>query len=224
MRAAQNSGYDRKVSFAEELSQYLPADLPHRDVCAEKCARHLQLIVEANQQFNLTRIVDPREAAIKHTVDSVLPWKLFAASGVKRIVDAGSGPGFPGIPLAIAMPDVEFILLEATQKKARFLSAAVEALDLHNIEVFAERAEDWFRNNRTPLFTARAVAPLDRALTLFGPAIRGGARALLYKGPDAEVEIAAAAQPGFRIRVADRYELPESLGVRWMIEVAPRGR
>lgn len=208
------------MSFAEELNQFLPPDVPNRDACIEKGARHLELIAEINQQFNLTRIVDPRDAVIKHTVDSLLPWKLFLASGAKRIVDAGSGPGFPGIPLAIALPEIQFILLESTQKKARFLTSAVASLDLPNVEVFAERAEDWFKQNRAPLFTARAVVPLERAVVLFGPALRAGTQALLYKGPDVAAEIeAAAAPPGCRLRVVARYELPEALGTRTIVEM-----
>jgi 16S rRNA (guanine527-N7)-methyltransferase len=65
------------VSFADELRQLLPDDLPFREECVAGASRHLDLIVEANRHFNLTRIVNPREAAIKHVVDSVLPWRLF---------------------------------------------------------------------------------------------------------------------------------------------------
>jgi 16S rRNA (guanine527-N7)-methyltransferase len=218
--------YDREVSFFEELLRFLPQDLPDREASAQKAALHLELIEETNKQFNLTRILDPREAAIKHTVDSLLPWKLFAAAAGgtnNRIVDAGSGPGFPGIPLAIALPGIRFVLLESTQKKARFIESAVERLGLENVEVHAVRAEDWFKTNRAPLFTARAVAPLDRAIALFGPALRTGTRGLFYKGPDAEAEIAAAAaaaKSGFRMRVVERYELPESLGTRTMVELS----
>jgi 16S rRNA (guanine527-N7)-methyltransferase len=66
-----------QVSFADELRELLPADLPFREECIVGTARHLDLIVGANQHLNLTRIVNPREAAIKHVVDSVLPWRLF---------------------------------------------------------------------------------------------------------------------------------------------------
>jgi 16S rRNA (guanine527-N7)-methyltransferase len=211
------------VSFFEELLRFLPQDLPDRETCAQKTALHLELIEETNKQFNLTRILDPREAAIKHTVDSLLPWKLFASSGAERIVDAGSGPGFPGIPLATALPGIRFVLLESTQKKARFIESAVERLGLANVEVHGVRAEEWFKSNRAPLFTARAVAPLDRAMALFGPALRSGTRGLLYKGPDAETEIAAAAgaaKSRFRMRVVELYELPESLGTRTMVEIS----
>src|SRR6516165_5269101 len=102
------------VTFAGELRRILPPDLPHRDSCIDGAARHLDLIVEANRHFNLTRIVSPREAAIKHVADSLMPWRLFSGAG--HVADAGSGAGFPGIPLALALPETRFTLLESTQK------------------------------------------------------------------------------------------------------------
>ena len=114
---------DREVSFAAELTQLLPQDLPHRENVIAKAARHLELIVEMNQVMNLTRILNPREAAIKHVLDSVLPWRLF--EGASHVVDAGTGAGFPGVPLSLVLPETEFSLLDATQKKARFVESAV---------------------------------------------------------------------------------------------------
>jgi 16S rRNA (guanine527-N7)-methyltransferase len=212
------------VTFAEELLQILPPDLPHRDACIAGAARHLDLIVETNQHFNLTRIVSPREAAIKHVADSVMPWRLFASAS--HIVDAGSGAGFPGIPLALTFPETRFTLLESTQKKARFIESAARDLGLANVEVHAERAEDWLKAHRAAIVTARAVAPLNRAVSLFAPALAAGARALLYKGPDAETEIAEAAPEAARrrvhMRVLERYNLPDSLGARTIVELVSR--
>ena len=210
------------VSFAAELAALLPADLPNREACIVKAARHLDLIVEANRHFNLTRIVNPREAAIKHVVDSVLPWRLFA--GARRVVDAGTGAGFPGIPLAVVLPDTHWILLESTQKKAAFVESAVAALELGNVEVAGSRAEDWLKTNRVDVVTARAVAPLDRAVPLFHVALRSGARVLLYKGPDAAAEISAASAEArkrrVRMQVRDRYELPDAMGSRTIVELS----
>ena len=215
------------MTFAEELSQILPADLPHREACIAGAARHLDLIVETNQHFNLTRIVSPREAAIKHVLDSVLPWRLF--QGAAEVADAGSGAGFPGIPLALVLPETHFTLLESTQKKARFIEATATALALTNVTVLPVRAEDWLTTHRVEIVTARAVAPLTRAAALFAPALRGGAKVLLYKGPDAQTEIAEAsaetAKRQLRLRITERYELPDSLGTRTIVEMtatAPR--
>jgi 16S rRNA (guanine527-N7)-methyltransferase len=209
------------VPFADELRQLLPGDLPFREECIAGAARHLDRIVEANQQFNLTRIVNPREAAIKHVVDSVLPWRLF--QGADQVADAGSGAGFPGVPLALVLPETRFILLESTQKKARFLESVVRSLGLPNVEVRAERAEEWLSTHRVATVTARAVAPLNRAASLFAPALRGGARVLFYKGPDAATEIAEAAaetaKRQLRLRIIERYELPDALGTRTIVEM-----
>jgi len=209
------------VPFADELRQLLPADLPFREECIARAARHLDLIVETNRHFNLTRIVSPREAAIKHVVDSVLPWRLFARAD--RVADAGSGAGFPGIPLALVLPETRFILLESTQKKARFLESVVRELALPNVEVHAARAEEWLVAHRVAIVTARAVAPLIRAAALFAPALRGGARILLYKGPDATAEIAEAApetaRRQLRMRIVEHYELPDALGTRSIVEM-----
>ncbi|MEZ5355829.1 MAG: 16S rRNA (guanine(527)-N(7))-methyltransferase RsmG [Bryobacteraceae bacterium] len=212
--------------YTEHLQALLPADLPHRDACIEGAAAHLRLIEEANRQFNLTRIVDAREAAIKHVLDSLLPWRLFA--GARSIADAGTGAGFPGIPLALAMPEAQFALIESTQKKARFVESAVAALGLKNAAVHPVRAEDWLRANRAAIVTARAVAPLAKAVDLFAPALDAGSRLLLYKGPDVDVEIAeaeamvrkrTARTKPVKIRVVARYGLPEQMGSRTIVEL-----
>jgi 16S rRNA (guanine527-N7)-methyltransferase len=209
--------------FAGELAALLPQDLPHRDDVIARASRHLDLIVEANQQFNLTRITGVRDAAIKHVLDSVLPWRHFA--GAYRVLDAGSGAGFPGIPLALVLPEVKFVLAESVGKKARFIEAAVKDLGLANVTVEPRRAEECLIGLARPgvIVTARAVAPLTRAVPLFAPAMKRGVRALLYKGPDSEAEITEAAQELRRARaeakVLDRYELPDSLGTRTMVEL-----
>jgi 16S rRNA (guanine527-N7)-methyltransferase len=209
------------VGFSEELESLLPDDVPHREEIVGKCARHLDLIVEANRHFNLTRITDAREAAIKHVVDSVMPWRLFANAA--RILDAGTGAGFPGIPLAIVLPTVDFTLCESVGKKARFVESAVKDLGLTNVNVPAKRAEEVLKMKRVDLITARAVAPVSRVLELFFSALKQGSRVILYKGRDAEAEIREA-EPALRrrrvsARIVDRYELPDSLGARAMVEM-----
>ena len=208
--------------FVEELLELLPEDLPNRSSVAEHSGRHLDFIVEANRQFNLTRITAEREAAIKHVVDSVIPWKLFAGSD--HVIDAGSGAGFPGIPLAIVLPEVRFTLSESIGKKARFIEYAVQELRLPNIDVSNRRAEELLQTVRPDLLTARAVAPLTRAVPLFAPALRRGTAALMYKGPDAQAEIDEA-QPELRkhklrAHVVMTYDLPDALGSRTVIRIA----
>lgn len=212
------------MSFAEQLVQLLPSDLPHRETVISTAARHLDLIVEANQHFNLTRILDEREAAIKHVLDSLIPWRQFAEAG--EVFDVGTGAGFPGIPLAIALPQVRFTLVESIGKKARFVDAAAVELGLRNVRVMPRRGEEVLRGYHNVTITARAVAPLEKALDLFGPAVRIGCRAVLYKGPDAESEIEKAAgglkKHAVQATVRERYELPDELGSRTILELSRR--
>jgi 16S rRNA (guanine527-N7)-methyltransferase len=209
------------VSFEEELRVVLPQDLPNRERVAALGARHLEMIEETNRVMNLTRIVSAHEAAVKHVLDSVMPWRLFADSST--VLDAGTGAGFPGIPLALVLPDVRFILSESVQKKARFVQSAVETLGLGNVNVKAARAEEILNAQRVEVITARAVAPLVKAIPLFAPALKKGTRVLLYKGPDAEAEISEAAieakKRQVRVSRSLRYELPDGLGLRTIVEL-----
>lgn len=209
------------MDFAGQLALLLPPDIPNRETVLDKAARHLELIVAANRQFNLTRITDPREAAIKHVLDSILPWRIFAEA--KRVLDAGTGAGFPGIPLAIALPAVHFVLSESIGKKARFVDLAIADLKLANVTVAANRAEDILQASRVDVITARAVAPILRALELFGPALRRGSRLLLYKGPDARAELVEARQGLAKWKVeaavVASYDLPDAMGARTIVEL-----
>lgn len=209
------------MDFESELAAVLPPDLPEREALIIKTAKHLALIVAANEYMNLTRITSPREAAIKHVLDSVLPWRLFADA--KNVLDVGSGAGFPGIPLSIVLPETRFVLAESVGKKARFVEAAVAELALGNVEVRAERAEQILEKKRFHIVTARAVAPVSKTLKLFGAAVRKGDALILYKGPDVEEELMAA-RPEIqhlraRAKVILRYELPDDAGTRTIVKV-----
>jgi 16S rRNA (guanine527-N7)-methyltransferase len=208
------------VEFAAELARVLPDDLPHRNRLIEKAAAHLSLILAANEQFNLTRIINAPEAAIKHVFDSVIPWRHFADA--RRVLDAGTGAGFPGVPLSLVLPDIRFTLAESTQKKARFVDSAVEHLELHNVEVSSDRAEQIALTQRPDIITARAVAPLDRLLDLFAKPMKQGAKLLLYKGPEVENELAAVKKYRIKSEVLSRYELPESMGTRVLLSIETR--
>jgi 16S rRNA (guanine527-N7)-methyltransferase len=212
------------MTFKNELEEFLPIDLPHRELVCDKAAEHLSMIEEANQQFNLTRITTPRDAAIKHVADSVIPWRLFASA--RRVLDIGTGAGFPGIPLALVLPGVQFTLSESIQKKARFVEVAVQKLGLASVEVSSVRAEELLAKHSYDIVTARAVAPLSRLIPLFARSIQSGARFLLYKGPDVEQEIAEAAQEAAKRRVKAsvllRYELPDAQGQRTIVELILR--
>jgi 16S rRNA (guanine527-N7)-methyltransferase len=210
------------VPFEEELARVLPAGIPNRDRLVEKAAQHLELIASANQYMNLTRITDPRAAAIKHVYDSVAPWKHFERA--RCILDAGTGAGFPGIPLAIVLPNVPFVLAESVHKKAAFVDSAVEQLELKNVRVCARRAEEIALAQPVTWIVARAVAPVSRLIEVFAKPLKRGARILLYKGPDVESELAEAPRCRVCAEVLCRYELPDSFGARTLIRIQAQGR
>ncbi len=205
------------MEFAAELDRVLCSDLPNRERVIEKAAEHLALILAANAHFNLTRITNANEAAIKHIFDSIAPWRHFAKA--RRVLDAGTGAGFPGVPLALVLPDVSFTLTDSTHKKARFVESAVEALGIHNADVASERAEQLALAERPEIITARAVAPLDRLLDLFHKPIQKGTRLILYKGPEVENELAAAKKYKIKAQIIERYELPDGMGSRVILEI-----
>lgn len=205
------------MEFAAELNRVLPADIPNRQRLIEKAAAHLSLILAANEHFNLTRIMNAPEAAIKHVLDSVIPWQHFA--GARRVLDAGTGAGFPGVPLALVLPDVRFTLAESIQKKARFVDSAVDTLELHNVEVSSDRAEQVAMAQRPDIITARAVAPLDRLLDIFAKPLKQGAKLILYKGPEVENEIAAVKKYRIKAKQLSKYDLPEGMGSRVLLSI-----
>ncbi len=157
---------------------------------------YLARLLAMNERVNLTAVTEPAAAWTKHALDglSVVP-ELASLPAGASVLDVGSGGGVPGIPLAIARPDLEVTLLEATQKKAAFLADVAEALGLSNVSVVAERAEDARETELAGAFdavTARAVAKLSTLLGWTAPFARDGGRLVLIKGQRAELELREA--------------------------------
>ncbi len=205
------------MQFEEELARVLPQDLPNRERLISLGNKHLEMIAAANEYMNLTRIVSPQEAAIKHVFDCVAPWRHFQSA--KHVLDVGTGAGFPGIPLAIVLPQVRFTLAESIGKKARFVESVVDALELPNAAVIPDRAESALAIQKAEVITARAVAPIDRLITLFQQPLKAGIRLLLFKGPEVEAEMAAAKMDRVAGTVLCRYDLPDGFGSRTLVEL-----
>lgn len=161
-------------------------------------ARYLELLLETNRSFNLTAVTDAEDAWERHIADSLsLVPDLAELSAGARVIDVGSGGGLPGLPLAIALPQLRFTLLEATGKKARFLEDAARALGLSNVAVVNQRAESFGQGpdrERFDACTSRALSRLPVLLELSLPLLRVGGLKLAIKGEQAEQEVREAAR------------------------------
>jgi 16S rRNA (guanine527-N7)-methyltransferase len=146
--------------------------------------KYLDLMLTANETMNLTRIVSREAAEIGHVGDALtlLP---FLPRGAHRLVDVGSGGGVPGIPLAIARPDVAVVLVESTQKKAAFLTKTAAELGLVNVTVSSLRAEEVGHSSYRESFdiaTARAVGAMVFIAEWCLPLVKKGGKLLAMKG------------------------------------------
>lgn len=164
----------------------------------EQLGEYLSRLLETNRAFNLTAVTDPELAWRRHILDSLSLVPSFAARReLIEVIDVGSGGGLPALPLAIALPERRFTLLEATGKKARFLDETQRALGLGNVRVVSERAEVFGQGEgraRFDVVTSRAVSRLAVLLELTLPFLRVGGLGLALKGEQAEAEIAEAAR------------------------------
>lgn len=198
--------------------------------------RYYELLLEWNQKVNLTRITGERDAVLKHFLDS-LAYLVGVPSAWHdrdiRLIDVGSGAGFPGIPLLIARPAWSGVLLEATRKKVQFLETAIQELGLsHRAQTHWGRAEEASNSDkgRYDLVTARAVADLGVLVSWTFDFLSPGGRLVVSKGPKGPEEAKAAAgiirKKGGMDPVVIPLELPEGAGTRILaiIEKARKGK
>jgi 16S rRNA (guanine(527)-N(7))-methyltransferase RsmG len=168
---------------------------------------HVRLLLAWNRAINLTAIRDPVEAAGAHVVDSLAALPVFRERKVDRFVDLGSGGGFPGLPLAIALPATHALLADSIGKKVRFLETVVDAVGLAGrVETQTARAETLARDpahrERWPAVTARAVAALPDLVELAFPLLQRGGVLVAWKRGEIGSELAAAGEPRPRSAVA----------------------
>lgn len=189
----------------------------HLELAADAPARllaYLELLAKWNRAYNLTAVRDPAEMVARHLLDSlaVLPF----VHGTP-LADIGSGAGLPGIPLAIAQPDLAVTLVESNGKKARFLREAVRTLPLPNVTVRETRVQDAVGPFAT--VTARAFASLADMLAGGGHLLARDGRWLAMKGRIDRDEIAAV-PGGFHVVAVHRLAVPGIDGERNLVELA----
>ena len=154
--------------------------------------KYYDFLVSENQKYNLTAITSKEEVFYKHFLDSVLPESEITKNA--KIIDIGSGAGFPAVPLKIVRPDLKFTLVDSLNKRVNFLNELFILLNLGDIKAVHARAEDFIKENRESydFAVARAVAPLNTLLEYMVPYLNVGGRCLIYKSQKLEEEIVEA--------------------------------
>lgn len=202
------------ANLSPELEAGLTAlNLP--TTLAPRLLEYLALLDRWNKTYNLTAIRDPREMLTKHLLDSL------AMAGFvhdEHLADLGTGPGLPGIPLAIAKPDLRVALVESNGKKARFLREAVRMLQLNNARVLESRAEAVAEPGAFQLITARALDRLAGIIAVGGHLLAPGGRLLAMKGvrPDDEI---AELPAGWALSAIHTLRVPGLSAERHLLEV-----
>lgn len=183
------------------------------------------LLSEWNEKINLTAITDDRGVAVKHFADSMTIFNYFDIPQNARVIDVGTGAGFPGLVLKIVRPDIELTLLDSLQKRLNFLSTVLDALHL-DATLIHSRAEEGGQNMNLresyDLAVSRAVAQLNILSEYCLPYVRLSGRFIAFKG-SADDELQAAKKAvgilGGRIGKTPVFELPMEGGTRTLIEI-----
>jgi 16S rRNA (guanine527-N7)-methyltransferase len=224
--AAAAATYNPRMTDTQtaELRAELEAGLRALDLgpaLAGPLLAYLDLLARWNRTYNLTAIRDPREMVGKHLLDSLAmaPHVADLAARGGALADLGTGPGLPGIPLAIAHPGLQVALVESNGKKARFLREAVRTLGLGNARVAEARIEAFDAAGAFDAITARALATLPLILALGGHLLRPDGRLLAMKGAVPHDEIAALPD-GWRLESVLPLTVPGLAAERHLVVVA----
>ena len=157
--------------------------------------QYYELLIEWNEKMNLTALTAPEDVALKHFADSLLLLRYCDIEKEARVIDVGTGAGFPGMVLKIARPDIQLTLLDSLQKRLGFLDEVCNELGFDDVELIHSRAEDGSRTELRDSFdiaVSRAVASLNILCEYDMPYVKVGGRFIAMKGKEAQEEMAAA--------------------------------
>lgn len=181
---------------------------------ARALADYLELLAKWNRTYNLTAVREPEEMVPRHVMDSlaVLPF-----IGEERTLDVGTGPGLPGLLLAMARPGQRFVLLDSSGKKTRFVAHAATRLGLGNVEVVQARAESHRDEEGFAVVMSRAFASVGEFIRLAGHLARRDGRLLAMKGAFPEAELAGL-PAGWALQAVHKLTVPGLSGRRHLLE------
>ena len=185
------------------------------DEAARKMLRVLDELDEWNQKMNLTAIRDRPQQLTKHLLDSLSVVKHLHGS---RVIDIGTGAGFPGLPLAIALPEMHFTMLDSTAKKLKFIDHVTALLALENVETVHSRAEAFQPKYRYDVVISRAVGAMDTFVKWAGHLCVGGGRLLAMKGRYPTDELTKLPS-GWKLATVHRLSVPGLDEERHLVEI-----
>jgi 16S rRNA (guanine527-N7)-methyltransferase len=191
-------------------------------------AAHAHFVLLKNREINLTAITDAREVAAKHYLDSWRATRFLSLIG-KRVLDLGSGAGFPGIPVALAEPETRFTLLDSTNKRVLVIQEAIELLGLKNAKAVHARGEDHLASARYDIVMMRAVSSVRENVRTLRRVKHALKDLVMWKGPSWSREVRAGEREterlGFRLDTVFEYKLPGDMGERAILVYrAPGGQ
>ncbi len=190
---------------------------------AARMARHAEAMIQWNRRVNLTAITDPAEVAVKHFVDSAAA--VLRVDSGDRVLDIGSGAGFPGLVIKLLVPDSTVTLVDAVRKKASFLAHVIGLLGLSGIQARHVRAEDLAAEaDRWDRVVCRAVADLPEIIRLARPLLAPGGRIIALKGRLSDAELAGAREIADGPVETVPYRLPGLGDRRTLVIHAPSSR